>query len=62
MLLFTPFWRIIELISFLLVFSLPPEISWEFYSGEFQLSSRSLGINRYFRPSWGGSILLGHLL
>ena len=32
------------------------------HSGGLQLPSPALGLKRYFRPPWGGSIRLGHLL
>ena len=31
------------------------------HSGRLQLPSPPLGLKRYFRPRWGGSIRLGHL-
>ena len=57
--LFAPPQRMAEPIPSLPPFFPPPEIS-SFWG--LQLPSPALGLKRYFRPPWGGSIRLGHLL
>ena len=57
--LFTLLWRIVQPILFSLCFSF---LQKSFYSEGPLLLLPSLGIKRYFRPSWRKSVLLGHLL
>ena len=57
-LLFTLLLRVEEPTPLLPPFFHPPEI---LYSGRLQLPSTPLGLKRYFRPPWRGSIRPGHL-
>ena len=57
--LFAPLQRMAEPIPSLLNSSL---LQKSLHSGGLQLPSPALGLKRYFRHPWGGSIRLGHLL